>query len=279
MSEFTSKSVSVAELEGIALEQLSEEENNALDVLINLRPEQLSELKAILNVPDTSVVGPMMLAEFINLCTDKANLSFSADAVNAFKDSEGIDNEDILKGVIGSFTANSYFKIIIQNEDIVPAAIEATSQNINQAGLNLVKEFEGLHKLGRDGMVYAYLDPVGVWTIGYGHTKGVRPGQAITKDQAEEFLKQDMDEFEKVVERYVKVPLNSNQFSALVSFTFNVGEGAFSGSTLRKLLNESKYSAAAEQFIRWVYGTVNGRKVQLPGLVRRRKAEQQLFFK
>jgi GH24 family phage-related lysozyme (muramidase) len=275
MSTYDSKSVSAAALEGIALNQLSDEEKNALDVLIHLRPEQLTELKNIFTLPDSSVIGPVSLAEFL-LLASKVSVFFSPEAVNSFKKEKEIDNEGILEGVIGSLTASAYIeKILI--EAFLPAS-SATLQKINPAGLNLVKEFEGLHKLIPGGKVQAYLDPVNVWTIGYGHTEGVKPGDVITKDKAETFLKQDMEKFEKVVERYVTVPLNSNQFSALVSFTFNTGDGAFNGSTLRKLLNQSKYGAAAEQFTRWVYGTVNGQRVKLPGLVRRREAERRLFL-
>lgn len=275
MSTYDSKSVSAAALEGIALDQLSDEEKNALDVLIHLRPEQLTELKNIFTLPDSSVIGPVSLAEFL-LLAGKVSVFFSPEAVNSFKKEKEIDNEGILEGVIGSLTASAYIEKILN--EAFPQTPDATSQKINPAGLNLVKEFEGLHKLLPGGKVGAYLDPVNVWTIGYGHTEGVKPGDAITKDKAETFLKQDMEKFEKVVERYVTVPLNSNQFSALVSFTFNVGDGAFNGSTLRKLLNQSKYDAAAEQFTRWVYGTVNGKRVKLPGLVRRREAERRLFL-
>jgi GH24 family phage-related lysozyme (muramidase) len=280
MSTYDSKSVSAAALEGIALNQLSDEEKNALDVLIHLRPEQLTELKNIFTLPDSSVIGPASLAEFL-LLASKASLFFSPEAVNSFKKDQEIDNEGILEGVIGSLTASAYIDKIRENEkliDVFPQPPEATSQKINPAGLNLVKEFEGLHKLRPDGKVQAYLDPVNVWTIGYGHTKGVKPGDVITKEKAENLLKEDMEEFEKVVEKLTTVPLNSNQFSALVSFTFNIGDGAFNGSTLRKLLNQSKYGAAAEQFTRWVYGTVNGQRVKLPGLVRRREAERRLFL-
>ena len=278
MSTYDSKSVSAAAIEGIALNQLSDEEKNALDVLIHLRPEQLTELKNIFTLPDSSVIGPVSLAEFL-LLASKVPLFFSPEAVNSFKKEQKIDNEGILEGVIGSLTASAYIDEIREKLiDVFPQPSSATLQNINPAGLNLVKEFEGLHKLLPGGKVGAYLDPVNVWTIGYGHTKGVKPGDVITKQKAEDLLKEDMEEFEKVVEKYVSVPLNSNQFSALVSFTFNVGDGAFNGSTLRKLLNQSKYDAAAEQFTRWVYGTVNGKRVKLPGLVRRREAERRLFL-
>jgi GH24 family phage-related lysozyme (muramidase) len=96
----------------------------------------------------------------------------------------------------------------------------------------------------------------------------------ISKAQAEALLKKDLLRFEQAVRSLVKVPLNSNQFSALVSFTFNVGSGALAQSTLLSLLNQKDYQGAADQFSRWVYG--DGRV--LPGLVTRRNAERDLFL-
>ena len=97
----------------------------------------------------------------------------------------------------------------------------------------------------------------------------------ITPEQAEKFLKEDLKTFEKIVKDNVKVPLNQNQFDALVSFVFNVGGGNFKNSTLLKVLNKGDYSAAAGEFSKWVY--CGGKK--LPGLVRRRQAEAELFSK
>jgi lysozyme len=97
----------------------------------------------------------------------------------------------------------------------------------------------------------------------------------IDYTKADSLLLEDLKRFESAIRQLVKVPLNQNQFDALVSFTFNVGEGAFKGSTLLKLLNAGNYNAAAAQFGKWVYA---GKKV-LPGLVARREAEYQLFIK
>jgi len=138
---------------------------------------------------------------------------------------------------------------------------------INKKGLELVKHFEGCY-------LEAYKCPAGIWTIGIGHTgKTASPGNKITKEKAEELLKQDMQEFEKAVSQLIDAPLNENQFSALVSFSFNVGAGALSRSTLRRYLNAGNYSLAASEFKRWNKG---GGKV-LAGLVRRREAETKLF--
>ena len=138
----------------------------------------------------------------------------------------------------------------------------------NQSGLNLIKSFEGLR-------LQAYKCPAGVWTIGYGHTGRVVPGQIIDPKTAEQLLILDVERFEVGVEQLVDVPLNSNQFSALVSFAFNVGTGALAKSTLLRYLNKAKYYEAALQFSRWT----RGGGVILPGLVRRREAEKNLFLK
>jgi GH24 family phage-related lysozyme (muramidase) len=148
------------------------------------------------------------------------------------------------------------------------SAGSAGSSKTNQAGLDLIKSFEGLR-------LTAYICPAGVPTIGYGTTSGVRMGDRITPAQAEALLRRDLAKFEQAVDQAVKVTLNSNQFSALVSFTYNVGAGAFQRSTLLKLLNQGNYQAAAQEFMKWNRG---GGRV-LPGLTRRRLAEQRLFLK
>jgi len=136
----------------------------------------------------------------------------------------------------------------------------------SQRGLDLIKQFEGLK-------LTAYVCPAGVLTIGYGTTAGVTPGMTITAERAEQLLRQDIAKFERGVRDSVKVPLTENQFSALVSFAYNVGLGAFRTSTLLRLLNKGEYAQAAEQFGRW---NKAGGKV-LPGLTRRRAAERKLF--
>ena len=143
---------------------------------------------------------------------------------------------------------------------------EAKPTRTSSTGINLIKRWEGLR-------TKAYLCPASVWTIGYGHTKTARRGQRINHQEAERLLKEDLKVYEKAVRDYVSVPLNQNQFDALVSFCFNVGVGAFQNSTLRKLLNQRKYKGAARQLHRWVHG--GGRK--LPGLVKRRNDEYELF--
>ena len=134
-------------------------------------------------------------------------------------------------------------------------------------GIALIKEFEGLR-------LKAYKCPGRVWTIGYGHTAGVRPGMVITEAQAEEYLMADLIAFEKHLNG-LGLALNQNQFDALVSFIYNVGTGNFSSSTLlRKVRANPLDNSIMDEFLRWVYS--KGRV--LPGLQRRRLAEMKLYF-
>jgi len=149
---------------------------------------------------------------------------------------------------------------------------------INQAGLDLIKEFEGWYP-------NFYTDPVGIKTIGYGHAchvwncavplNGKYPvplslanGQALLNDDL------NIGGYSACAANHVSYSgLNANQYSALVSFIFNLGCGAFQGSTLRSLLNNGNVEGASKEFGKWVYGG----GVVLPGLVRRREAERVLF--
>lgn len=142
----------------------------------------------------------------------------------------------------------------------------------SQAGIDLIKRFEGLHKVNGEN-VEAYKDPVGIWTIGYGHTRTARSGLKISKDEAERLLIKDLAWAERAVSQHVKVPLAQNQFDACVSLCFNIGEGAFSRSTLVRELNKGRYDAVPNQFMRWVYA--GGKKFR--GLERRRAAEAELW--
>ena len=153
------------------------------------------------------------------------------------------------------------------------------NQKINQAGIKLIKYFEGLHeKCGReDGkqLVKAYYCPANVLTIGYGTTGSrVKPNLVINESIAEQWLKEDLEYFEQAVKRLVKVELNDNEFSALVSFAYNCGEGALSSSTALRRLNAGDRKGCVEALQWWNKG---GGKV-LPGLVKRRKAEGDLFM-
>ena len=146
---------------------------------------------------------------------------------------------------------------------------------INAKGMALIKRFEGLS-------LEAYLCQGKRLTIGYGHTGNVKVGDRISAVEADMLLSLDLDHFEKGVLRLVQVPLNENQLSALVCLAFNVGldedtdtmaEG-LGDSTLLKKLNASRYVGAANEFLKW--NKAGG--VVLPGLVKRRVAERDLFL-
>lgn len=138
---------------------------------------------------------------------------------------------------------------------------------INQSGIDLIKSFEGCK-------LKAYKDIAGVFTVGYGHTgDDVYEGLEISQDRADELLLNDLENFEYGVEDLVKVPLNSNQFSALVVFAFNVGLAALYRSRLLKYVNDNKFSEASCEFGRWN----KSRGQSIPGLTRRRRAEADLF--
>lgn len=145
--------------------------------------------------------------------------------------------------------------------------------DISERGLDLIKSFEGLHKKKSDGYVHAYLDPVGIPTIGWGCTKNVKMGMKRTEAECEKMLMKEVAQFEDAVERLVKVPLNENQFAALVSFSYNVGSGALAKSTLLRELNRGNYDTVPSQLMRWV--NAGGKKFS--GLARRRAAEAALW--
>ena len=138
---------------------------------------------------------------------------------------------------------------------------------ISEQGLDFIKSFEGLR-------LSAYRDAVGVLTIGYGHTRGVRLGQIITRGEAELLLSADLEP----IERQLTADLGEDgvlqcQFDALCSFCFNLGIGAYMRSTLRKYVKAGRDADADREFGRWVHA---GGRV-LPGLVRRRRAEAELY--
>ncbi len=139
---------------------------------------------------------------------------------------------------------------------------------ISDNGLAIIKRFEGC-------VLHAYKDAVGIWTIGYGHTgPDVTPGLVIDQAAADALLAKDVERFEQGIGDLVSVPLTQNQFDALVSFTFNVGLGAFKKSTMRAFINDGLFEAAARQFSRW--DRAGGKR--LAGLTIRRAAEMSLFM-
>jgi lysozyme len=141
-------------------------------------------------------------------------------------------------------------------------------RRINDAGIELIKRFEGCR-------LTTYRCAANQLTIGYGHCgKDVKPGMTITLEEAERLLAEDLRRFEEGVERLVQVPITENMQAALVSFTYNMGIAELKNSTLLRMLNNKLYQEAAAQFGRFVYAS----GVLLPGLVKRRAAERELFL-
>lgn len=138
----------------------------------------------------------------------------------------------------------------------------------NETGIELIKDFEKFEPK-------AYKCPADKWTIGYGFTEGVKEGDKMTKEEADKRLKLEILKREKEIREVVLTDLTDNEFSALVSFVYNVGIGKFQNSTLLKKINsKAPKSEIAQQFLRW---TKVGKK-ELAGLKRRRIAESQLFL-
>ena len=137
---------------------------------------------------------------------------------------------------------------------------------ISEDGLELIKKFEGCETT-------AYQDSVGVWTIGFGHTKGVEEGQTCSIEDAESMLADEMDEYEGYINNMVKVELQQHEFDALVAWVYNLGPTNLGESTMLKVLNGGQFDRVPEEMNRW---TRAGGKI-LEGLVRRRQAESLMF--
>ena len=138
--------------------------------------------------------------------------------------------------------------------------------NISNEGISLIKKFEGCE-------LESYQDSVGVWTIGYGHTKNIKEGMTISKEQADNMLLNELDEYCEYVEKAVDVTLKQCEFDALVAWTYNLGSTNLNNSTMLKVLNAGDKEDVPAQMKRW---NKAGGKV-LEGLVRRREAEAALF--
>jgi len=165
---------------------------------------------------------------------------------------------------------------------VVALILLSSTMAIGAKAEELIKKFEAddINKY-----LDAYIDPVGIPTIGYGSIynydakRKVRLGDSITVEKAIEWLRKETKTIAPQIKALVKVPINQNQIDSLTSFVYNVGIGAFQSSTLLRLLNSgAPKSEVAAQFDRWNKGTVNGQKVILPGLVRRRSEEKALFL-
>lgn len=157
---------------------------------------------------------------------------------------------------------------------VVAQAIEIAARLVSRP------EFDGLHDPDRStAVIEPYHDPVGLPTIGYGHLLSRQAWApldqfpAITLEQARALLRADLEKAAGAVLRLVKVKLNTNQLAALIDFVFNAGGGNFEISTLRKVVNRGDFAAVPGQLMRWVYAG----GVRLPGLVKRRRAEAELW--
>ncbi len=146
------------------------------------------------------------------------------------------------------------------------------TMKISQIGVDLIKRFEGLE-------LESYQDIAGIWTIGYGHTgPEVEAGQKLSPAEAEALLRHDLISREKAVSRLTNVPLNQNEFDALVSFVYNVGATAYSESTARRRLNKENREGAGDALTWFNKARINGVLRPVAGLTRRRAAERDLFL-
>lgn len=146
------------------------------------------------------------------------------------------------------------------------------SREVSAEGLALIQQFEGLS-------LTAYLCPAGRWTIGYGHTEGVQPGDTITRAHAENLLEADLLGYARAVdEALAGCDASQHQFDALVSLAFNVGVAGFRGSTVLRLHRQGDHQGAARAFGMWNKAMVNGRLQEMPGLTRRRAAETAFYL-
>jgi len=137
---------------------------------------------------------------------------------------------------------------------------------ISEDGLELIKKFEGCE-------TSAYQDSVGVWTIGFGHTKDVEEGQTCSIEDAESMLADEMDEYEGYINNMVKVDLQQHEFDSLVAWVYNLGPTNLGESTMLKVLNGGQFDRVPDEMNRW---TRAGGEI-LEGLVRRRQAESLMF--
>jgi lysozyme len=148
--------------------------------------------------------------------------------------------------------------------------------NINQATIDLVKRWEGFR-------AEAYLCPAGVWTIGYGITAGAgigvnpKPGDRVTREQADQHLRAALDRFARQIRPLITAPINDNEFGAFLSLAYNIGVGGFGRSSALRHFNAGDKAKAAAAIKLWNKATVGGKRQVLQGLVNRRAEEVVLF--
>lgn len=137
--------------------------------------------------------------------------------------------------------------------------------------INSLKEFEGFRSR-------PYYDIAGILTIGYGRTKNIKDGEVTTKQKEEKWALDELNNIKTDIKKLVNVFLNDNQLDALAHFVYNIGINGFAKSTLLKKLNNGDYLGAANEFPRWNKAQVNGKKVPVTGLTKRRKHEKEHFL-
>jgi lysozyme len=143
---------------------------------------------------------------------------------------------------------------------------------ISKNGIRLIKEFEGYKSK-------PYYCAAGKLTIGYGHViKSGEKLKELTEDQATELLIKDINEIASYIKRYIKVELTQNQIDAILSFVFNIGNGAFLNSTFLKKLNKNDFIGASQEFLKWNKIARKGKKISLEGLTNRRVKEMNMFI-
>jgi lysozyme len=170
--------------------------------------------------------------------------------------------------------------VIEPKPELPPVTHPAIPYKVSKDAIDLLHHFEGLARVMPDGLVRSYLCPAKVWTIGWGATGRdpfnggqIGPNTVWTREQADERFMQHLRQFEQDTRASLKVPTTQAQFDALVSFAYNLGNGALNRSTLLRLHNAGDFEGAAKQFARWDKA---GGKV-LRGLTRRREAETRLY--
>jgi GH24 family phage-related lysozyme (muramidase) len=217
---------------------------------------------------------------------DFADFDFVKDSAPLVKGQHGLtisaDDLTFAQSVVSSLTTTVLSDRALRLLNVSRAASENRTPVLSSAGVELIKNFEGFK-------AQLYNDPVGHCTVGYGtllHRGNCDGGPSeqpylsgVSEQRATELLAQEADQFANTINGNVTVPLNQNQFDALVSFVYNVGHASFQKSTLLKLLNQGKYDAVPAELNKWTKARQNGQLVDLPALVKRRAAEAELFQK
>lgn len=197
-----------------------------------------------------------------------ATLSFAEDTI-------AYEQPDTVKDIQLQRLDNSLAANLRSLEKTQPLTPLKPAPKLSVAAVNTVKEFEGFE-------THAYIDTDGTPVIGYGLSriagKPVQIGDRISVEQADRVLNSQLEVIQQELDKAIEVELSDRQLGAIASLAFNVGVEDISNSTLVRKVNQKDFVGAANEFLRWDKANVGGRLVQLPGLARRRYAEQQLFL-